>query len=178
MRTSSRSIPDASARLLAAVQSGRFAKMDYDEQQELYNAAAYESPENLENIKPAEERYSKEQMDALAYYHSSLFDDINRNLRRGGDGGRYVKILDGMFDHKLKEPVIVYRGTETAPVRGADKAFQSTSLSAAKSSAFTNDSKHLHAYLIPAGTPVIYIGGSEEEIILPRGFNLYKYRIK
>lgn len=83
-----------------------------------------------------------------------------------------------MFDYTLKKPVVVYRGTETAPTRGADKAYQSVSLSAAEALYFAHGSKHLHAYRLPAGTKVLYVGGSEEEIILPRGFNLAKHRIK
>lgn len=150
--------------------------MPYDKQDKLYDAAAYES--KALNIKPAEQRYDATQLKALAYYHSSLFDDINRDLRGGGSGGQYTKTLDGMFDYTLRSSVVVYRGTETAPTRGADKAYQSTSLSAAKASYFTHGSKHLHAYKLPAGTKVLYVGGSEEEIILPRGFNLAKHRIK
>ena len=175
-RSGTNKVTPGAERLIAAVQSGKYEKMDYDRQSKLYDDAALESKPL--NIKDAEERYNAEQLKALAYYHSSLFDDINTNLRRGGDGGPYTKTLDGMFDHMLSKPVVVYRGTEKPPVRGADKAFQSTSLSAAKAQYFTGGSKHLHAYRLPAGTKVIYLGGSEEEIILPRGFNLAKYKIR
>lgn len=173
---SSGGVTQGAGKLIAAVQSGKYDKLSYAEQDELYNDAAYES--KTLNVKPAEERYNAEQMKALAVYHSSLYDDINSDLRRGGNGGQYAKTLDGMFDYTLKKPVVVYRGTEKAPARGADKAFQSTSLSAAKAQYFTHGSKHLHAYKLPAGTKVIYLGGSEEEIILPRGFNLAKHKIK
>ena len=175
-RNGTNTVTPGAERLIKAVQSGRYEKMDYDQQDALYNDAAYES-KSL-NIKDAEERYNEEQLKALAYYHSSLFDDINSSLRKGGDGGKYTKVLDGMFDHTLTSPVVVYRGTEKAPARGADKAFQSTSLSAAKAQYFTHGSRHLHAYRLPAGTKVIYLGGSEEEIILPRGFNLAKHKIR
>lgn len=47
-----------------------------------------------------------------------------------------------------------------------------------RSDTHRSNCKHLHAYRLPAGTKIIYLGGSEEEIILPRGFNLSKYRIK
>lgn len=150
--------------------------MSNEKQDELYNDAAYES--EVLDIKDVNERYSPEQLKALAYYHSSLYDDMNTSLRSGGDGGPNAKIMDGMFDHTLTKPVVVYRGTEKKPKSGPDKAFQSTSLSAAKAEYFTHGSKHLHAYRLPAGTKIIYLGGSEEEIILPRGFNLSKYKIK
>lgn len=169
-------LTEGATQLLAAVQSGRYRRMSDNEQERLYNNAAIESASLP--LKSAEERYSSEQLKVLAYYHSSLFDDINRDLRRGGSGGKRTEVLDGMFDYTLKKPLVVYRGTETAPARGADKAFQSTSLSAAKAEYFTHGSKHLHAYKLPAGTRVIYLGGSEEEIILPRGFNLSRYKIK
>lgn len=120
--------------------------MDYDRQSELYDDAARES--KVINIKPAEERYNAEQLKSLAYYHSSLFDDINDSLRKGGDGGPHAKVLDSMFDYTLKKDTIVFRGTEKPPTRGADKAYQSTSLSAAKAEYFTNGSKHLHAYKV------------------------------
>lgn len=175
-RNKTNTVTPGAGRLIDAIQSGKYQKMDYEKQSKLYDDAAFES-QRL-NIKDAEERYTPEQLQALAYYHSSLFDDMNTSLRNGGDGGKYTKTLDGMFDHTLEKPVVVYRGTEKAPIRGADKAFQSTSLSAAKAEYFTNGSKHLHAYRLPAGTKIIYLGGSEEEIILPRGFNLSKYRIK
>lgn len=174
--TDTGAITPGAEKLIEAVQSGKYRRMSDNKQNELYDDAAYES-KGLD-IKDAEDRYNAEQLKALAYYHSSLFDDINSDLRRGGNGGKYAKILDGMFDHTLKKPVVVYRGTEKAPTRGADPAYQSTSLSAAKAEYFTGGSKHLHAYRLPAGTKVIYLGGSEEEIILPRGFNLAKHRIK
>lgn len=177
-RNGTNSVPAAADRLINAIQSGKYYKMSNDAQNQLYDDALYESP--ALNIKDAEERYTQEQLKSLAFYHSSFYSDINDTLRGTASYNidKHVKTLDGMFDHTLTKPIIVYRGTENKPTRGADKAYQSTSLSAAKASYFTYGGRQLHAYRLPAGTKVLYVGGSEEEVILPRGFNLAQYKIK
>ena len=172
-------VPPAADRFIAAIQSGKWYKMSDDMRDKLWDEAGDESVSL--KIKDAEERYSEEQLKSLAYYHSSFYSDINDTLRGKANYAsamQHVKVLDKMFDYTLKKPLVVYRGTDKAPTRGADKAYQSTSLSAIKAHHFTYESRHLHAYRLPAGTKVLYVGGSEEEIILPRGFNLAQYKIK
>ena len=177
-RRGTNAVPPAASRLIEAVQSGKLAKMSNDMQNQIWDDAMQESPSL--NIKDAEERYTTEQLKSLAVYHSSFYSDINDTLRGKADYNvsQHIKTLDSMFDYTLKKSIIVYRGTEKAPTRGIDKAYQSTSLSAAKAEHFTYGGRHLHAYRLPAGTKVLYVGGSEEEVILPRGFNLAQYKIK
>ena len=75
----------------------------------------------------------------------------------------------------LDKDIVVWRGSRVK--EGKSGRFVSTSISAGAAEGF-NYGNNLHAYRIPKGTKYFYSGTGEGEVILPRGFNLQKYKIK
>lgn len=122
----------------------------------------------------------KEEEDAVAEYKQWGFEDLNANLRAGRSltvkQQKLVKGLDKVMKRaKLTKDTIVFRGGFSH--KGADKGYTSTSTNPYQANRFASGGKHLYAYRIPKGTHALTIGGGEEEIVLPRGFNISKYRI-
>ncbi len=101
-RSGTNKVTPGAERLIAAVQSGKYEKMDYDRRSKLYDDAALES-KSL-NIKDAEERYNAEQLKALAYYHSSLFDDINTIVARKSEIRQLYDFTGGQKDADPTNP--------------------------------------------------------------------------
>lgn len=80
----------------------------------------------------------------------------------------------------LSKDIIVYRGTRNKPT-ATNKGYTSTSRMATIAEHFSSGmygSKHMYAYRIPKGTHCLVIGGAEDEVLLPRNFNLSKYKLK
>ena len=126
---------------------------------------------------------SKEE-DSLADYTSSGYKKINTELRTGKVSKKTEKVVRDMDNilskNILQEDVIVYRGTNGS--FDSDKAYISTSTSAYNAYGFAymsgNKGARIEAYRIPKGTKAIWIGNGEKELILPRGFDLKKHRLK
>lgn len=77
---------------------------------------------------------------------------------------------------KTTKDMVVWRGSSKA--EKDSRRYVSVSLKARASNDFRRG-KNLHAFLIPKGTPYAYSNRmGEEEMILPRGFKLQKYKIK
>ena len=77
----------------------------------------------------------------------------------------------------LKKTVIVYRTAKEYDT--VSSSFVSTSLNVNKSLSYrsrTQDGFKIHAYLLPKGTKAIVVNGTDDEIILPIGFNLNRYK--
>lgn len=167
-------LPANTDKFISAIQSGKFSKMSRAAQIKLLDKVKAENstmglPQNFTN---------KEET-ALGKYTSSGYLKINSELRSGklsAETKSVVKTMDAvMKKNVLKHDVIVYRGTDGS--YSTDKAYISTSTSAYNSYNFAKG-KNLQAYRIPKGTHAIYVGGGENELILPRGFDLKKYKIK
>lgn len=139
----------------------------------------YEQYQEKAALKPTTLKTDEERA-AIADYQRWGFEDLNENLRSGKsltkEQSDMVRQIDKIMSRtKLTKDTIVYRGG--APSRNmAEKGYSSTSTNPYQASRFT-EGKTLYAYRIPKGTSVLVIGGAEDEIVLPRGINLKKYRI-
>ena len=165
---------------LDLVQSGDIDKLS-DEAYRYYRDKIYDARRQPLDI---DSKYSEEEFDALTYYSGHTgFENINQGLNgqrklSDEDKDAIAKIDKAMQKTKLKRDTVVFRGIDKED-SGKWKGYVSTARSIYDADKFRNDTKHLHAYLIPKGTPVAYIyGAGEDEYLLPRGFNLKKYRIK
>ena len=162
--------------LTNAIQSGEFDKMSIRDQDRLMHAA------DKERAKLSEARniYSDSEWDALDAYTGSGFERMNAHAVHGG-GDAETKALVANMDkaiarRKLTKDIVVWRGSDkTESVSGR---YVSTSISAKIANKFRTG-KNMHAYRIPKGTHYLYTERKgEAEVILPRGFNLSKYKIK
>jgi hypothetical protein len=118
---------------------------------------------------------------AVNIYTSKEYQKINGDLRSGKMDAKTKAVVDKMDsalkNNVLKRDVIVYRGTNGE--FGVDKAYTSTSTNPLTAGNFARGGQaKIRAYVIPKGTHAIVVGGGEGEIILPRGFDLKKHRIK
>ena len=144
----------------------------------------YEEEQQRPNLMPTTLRNIQEK-DAVDNYRRWGFEEVNEKLRNGTalnkEEMQMVNIIDRVISRtKLKDDIIVYRGTQYKP-SAINKGYSSTSRNITTAEHFSSGmygSKHLYAYRIPKGTNVLIIGGAEDEIILPRNFNLGKYKIK
>ena len=173
-------IKKAELRWIELVQSGEVDKLSDDEYRKAHDAI-YDARKNPLSI---DSKYTQDEADALTYYSGHIgYDRINKALNGKGtlsakDQDAIAKIDKAMQKTKLKKDTVVFRGIDRED-SGTWKGYVSTSRSVYDADKFRNETKHLHAYLIPKGTPVAYIyGAGEDEYLLPRGFNLKKYRIK
>ena len=173
-------IKKAELRWIELVQSGEVDKLSDDDYRKAHDAIydARRSPLSIDS------KYSQAEADALTYYAGHIgYENINRGLNgqrklSAEDKDAIAKIDKAMQKTKLKKDTVVFRGIDQED-SGTWKGYVSTSRAVYDADKFRNDTKHLHAYLIPKGTPVAYIyGAGEDEYLLPRGFNLKKYRIK
>lgn len=131
-----------------------------------------------------EGKYTQDELDAISAYSGYDFDRINDALEGKAKFGvsqktqNQIKLLDSaMAKTKLPRDMVVYRGTVTAQ-QGIKQGFISTSRDLHTALQFNDGSKNVHAYLIPKGTHVIYIRDrAENELLLPRGFDIRKYKI-
>lgn len=161
-------------KFIDAIQSGKYKKMSRSAQMKMIEKV---KAENKALDLPM--NFTSKEEAALSKYTSSGYLKINGELRSGklsAETRSTVKTIDSiMKKNVLKHDVIVFRGTDGSYT--TDKAYQSTSTSAWSSYTFTKGN-NLHAYRIPKGTNAVYVGGGENELILPRGFDLNKYKIK
>lgn len=141
----------------------------------------YDKYENKKGITPTKLK-SQEEQTALEEYQRWGFEDINSNLRQGkqltSEQKQITQTLDKIMNRtKLRKDTIVYRGGSNSKLNKNTKAYTSTSTNPYQANRFTYGGRDLHAYRIPKGTNAIIIGGGEQEILLPRGFDLNKYKI-
>lgn len=148
---------------------------------ELYNKARERENKRL-NMMPTKLKNEAEEK-AVASFQRWGFEELNENLREGKPLTAEQKKTQTQIDKiiartTLKKDVVVYRGTRNAPKSNKGYASTSTRVTiGVKFSADKNGSKHLYAYRIPKGTHALVLGGYEDEIVLPRNFDLSKYRI-
>lgn len=172
---STANIPPNTAMLLSAVQSGKYAKMPRAAQSKLMAKINQEMAETS----TLPQNFTSKEVNALDVYASVKYQTINGELRSGKISKSTQKIvdqLDGAMDKNvLTHDVIVYRGTDGATQ--TNKAYTSTTVSAHIANGFAKGS-NISAYRIPKGTKCAYIGGGEKELLLPRGFDLNKHKLK
>lgn len=157
-----------------ALQSGKIKKMSRTAQGKLMDKVQAEN-----KVLDLSKNFTAKEEAALAKYTSSGYLKINSELRSGklsAGTKSVVKTIDSVMDKNvLKHDVIVFRGSDGS--YSSDKAYQSTSTSAYNAYGFSKGG-NIHAYKIPKGTKCVYVGGAENELILPRGFDLNKHKIK
>lgn len=121
--------------------------------------------------------YTDEQKKMLHRYISGS-GDLNKALEDGALTQRQketVAVIDTMFK-PLSKSLIVYKGWDAGELRNV-KSYASTSTSVMTANNFMFVKGGIAAFVLPKGTPVIYAGKLETEILLPRNFKLSKYRV-
>jgi hypothetical protein len=144
---------------------------------------AYDAEMKKANLKPTRLR-TKAEEDAVDSFRQWGFEELNEALRAGKPLTAKQKEVQEQIDKimsrtTLKKDIVVYRGTKDAPI-DINPAYSSTTTRITIAEHFSSEmygSKHLYAYRIPKGTNCLIIGGAEDEIVLPRGFNLGQYKI-
>lgn len=144
---------------------------------------AYDAEMKKANLKPTKLR-TKAEEDAVDSFRQWGFEELNEALRAGKPLNAKQKEMQEQIDKimsrtTLKKDMVVYRGTQHAPT-DINPAYSSTTTRITIAEHFSSEmygSKHLYAYRIPKGTHCLIIGGAEDEIVLPRGFNLGQYKI-
>lgn len=144
---------------------------------------AYDEEMKKANLKPTKLR-TKAEEDAVDSFRQWGFEELNEALRAGKPLNAKQKEVQEQIDKimsrtTLKKDIVVYRGTQHAPT-DINPAYSSTTTRITIAEHFSSEmygSKHLYAYRIPKGTHCLIIGGAEDEIVLPRGFNLGQYKI-
>lgn len=166
----------ATRSLANALQSGAFQRMSYEQQDKLLAAADKEAAKLTE----ARHIYSDSEWSAMDAYTGSGYESMNAHSIKGG-GDAETKALVANIDkaigrRTLTKDIIVWRGSNGT--ESTSGRFKSTSLKASVADKFRTG-KNMHAYRIPKGTHYLYTERKgEAEVILPRGFNLSKYKIK
>lgn len=169
-------IGDASAEYIDRA-NGVKRQVNRAAQQKLWNKAEKEAMTPVIG-----QNWTKSEENALSHYTSSGYITVNEELRSGKMSAKTKKTVEAMdrvlSKNILKEDVIVYRGT-SGKYSGKDAAYTSTSTSVTNASAFARGKDAtIRAYRIPKGTKAIWIGSGERELILPRNFDMEKYRIR
>ena len=177
--SAARELTTAQNQLLDAIQSGKFyGPMDYQKQLDMLDAA----DKGASKLNESRHIYSDSEWEALKAYEGGSFEKINdaaRGAKKASDWDKKtIHDLDKAIGRrKLTKDIIVWRGS-TAKESSSGR-FVSTTLKASVAEKFNGGTKHLHAFKIPKGTHYLYTEGKgEAEVILPRGFNLSKYKIK
>lgn len=167
----------ASNALMNALQSGKFQRMGYEEQDRMLAAADKESSKLTEN----RDIYSDSEWDAMTAYLGSGYERMNEYSIGVSKGDSETRQLVSDLDkairrRKLTKDIVVWRGSDND--ESTSGRFKSTSLKASVADKFRTG-KHLHAYVIPKGTHFLYTERKgESEVILPRDFDLRKHMIK
>lgn len=169
-------IGDASAEYMDRA-NGVIRQVNRAAQQKLWDKAEKEAM-----IPSIGQNWTRSEENALSHYTSSGYITVNEELRSGKMSAKTKKTVEAMdrvlSKNILKEDVIVYRGT-SGKYSGKDAAYTSTSTSVTNASAFARGKDAtIRAYRIPKGTKAIWIGSGERELILPRNFDMEKYRIR
>jgi hypothetical protein len=168
--------------LLELVQTEGWTKQNQDHYRDLLDKA-YDAEMKKANLKPTRLR-TKAEEDAVDSFRQWGFEELNEALRAGKPLTAKQKEVQEQIDKimsrtTLKKDIVVYRGTKDAPI-DINPAYSSTTTRITIAEHFSSEmygSKHLYAYRIPKGTHCLIIGGAEDEIVLPRGFNLGQYKI-
>ena len=168
--------------LLELVQTEGWTEQNQDHYRDLLDKA-YDAEMKKANLKPTRLRTKAEQ-DAVDSFRQWGFEELNEALRAGKPLTAKQKEVQEQIDKimrrtTLKKDIVVYRGTKDAPI-DINPAYSSTTTRITIAEHFSSEmygSKHLYAYRIPKGTHCLIIGGAEDEIVLPRGFNLGQYKI-
>lgn len=167
-------IPSNTDKFISVLQNGNYKKMSRSAQGKLIKKVKSEN-----KVPDVPKDYRQKEEAALGKYTSSGYQKINGELRSGKLSASTEKTVDTidkvMQKNVLKHDIIVYRGTDGSFI--SDKAYISTSTSAYNAYGFAKNG-NIHAYRIPKGTHCAYIGGAENELLLPRGFNINKHKIK
>lgn len=168
--------------LLELVQTEGWTEQNQDHYRDLLDKA-YDAEMKKANLKPTKLR-TKAEEDAVDSFRQWGFEELNEALRAGKPLTAKQKEVQEQIDKimsrtTLKKDIVVYRGTKDAPI-DINPAYSSTTTRITIAEHFSSEmygSKHLYAYRIPKGTHCLIIGGAEDEIVLPRGFNLGQYKI-
>lgn len=168
--------------LLELVQTEGWTEQNQDHYRDLLDKA-YDAEMKKANLKPTKLR-TKTEEDAVDSFRQWGFEELNEALRAGKPLNAKQKEMQEQIDKimsrtTLKKDMVVYRGTQHAPT-DINPAYSSTTTRITIAEHFSSEmygSKHLYAYRIPKGTNCLIIGGAEDEIVLPRGFNLGQYKI-
>lgn len=168
--------------LLELVQTEGWTEQNQDHYRDLLDKA-YDAEMKKANLKPTKLR-TKAEEDAVDSFRQWGFEELNEALRAGKPLNAKQREVQEQIDKimsrtTLKKDMVVYRGTQHAPT-DINPAYSSTTTRITIAEHFSSEmygSKHLYAYRIPKGTHCLIIGGAEDEIVLPRGFNLGKYKI-
>lgn len=168
--------------LLELVQTEGWTEQNQDHYRDLLDKA-YNAEMKKANLKPTRLR-TKAEEDAVDSFRQWGFEELNEALRAGKPLTAKQKEVQEQIDKimsrtTLKKDIVVYRGTKDAPI-DINPAYSSTTTRITIAEHFSSEmygSKHLYAYRIPKGTHCLIIGGAEDEIVLPRGFNLGQYKI-
>ena len=168
--------------LLELVQTEGWTEQNQDRYRDLLDKA-YDAEMKKANLKPTKLR-TKAEEDAVDSFRQWGFEELNEALRAGKPLNAKQREVHEQIDKimsrtTLKKDIVVYRGTKDAPI-DINPAYSSTTTRITIAEHFSSEmygSKHLYAYRIPKGTHCLIIGGAEDEIVLPRGFNLGEYKI-
>lgn len=168
--------------LLELVQTEGWTEQNQDHYRDLLDKA-YDAEMKKANLKPTRLR-TKAEEDAVDSFRQWGFEELNEALLAGKPLTAKQKEVQEQIDKimsrtTLKKDIVVYRGTKDAPI-DINPAYSSTTTRITIAEHFSSEmygSKHLYAYRIPKGTHCLIIGGAEDEIVLPRGFNLGQYKI-
>lgn len=168
--------------LMELVQTEGWTEQNQDHYRDLLDKA-YDAEMKKANLKPTKLR-TKAEEDAVDSFRQWGFEELNEALRAGKPLNAKQKEMQEQIDKimsrtTLKKDMVVYRGTQHAPT-DINPAYSSTTTRITIAEHFSSEmygSKHLYAYRIPKGTHCLIIGGAEDEIVLPRGFNLGQYKI-
>lgn len=168
--------------LLELVQTEGCTEQNQDHYRDLLDKA-YDAEMKKANLKPTKLR-TKAEEDAVDSFRQWGFEELNEALRAGKPLNAKQREVQEQIDKimsrtTLKKDIVVYRGTQHAPT-DINPAYSSTTTRITIAEHFSSEmygSKHLYAYRIPKGTHCLIIGGAEDEIVLPRGFNLGQYKI-
>lgn len=168
--------------LLELVQTEGWTEQNQDHYRDLLDKA-YDAEMKKANLKPTRLR-TKAEEDAVDSFRQWGFEELNEALRAGKPLNAKQREVQEQIDKimsrtTLKKDIVVYRGTKDAPI-DINPAYSSTTTRITIAEHFSSEmygSKHLYAYRIPKGTHCLIIGGAEDEIVLPRGFNLGQYKI-
>ena len=168
--------------LMELVQTEGWTEQNQERYRDLLDKA-YDAEMKKANLKPTRLR-TKAEEDAVDSFRQWGFEELNEALRAGKPLTAKQKEVQEQIDKimsrtTLKKDIVVYRGTKDAPI-DINPAYSSTTTRITIAEHFSSEmygSKHLYAYRIPKGTHCLVIGGAEDEIVLPRGFNLGQYKI-
>lgn len=168
--------------LLELVQTEGWTEQNQDHYRDLLDKA-YDAEMKKASLKPTKLR-TKAEEDAVDSFRQWGLEELNEALRAGKPLNAKQKEMQEQIDKimsrtTLKKDMVVYRGTQHAPT-DINPAYSSTTTRITIAEHFSSEmygSKHLYAYRIPKGTHCLIIGGAEDEIVLPRGFNLGQYKI-